>query len=128
MFEINTDFGKLTITRSVIAEMVMKAVEDTEGKAFISNSKGRIYNTTGRLKVFDGTEFVEVTKSGNSVDIRFYVVVKFGTSIAAVTNQMIDTVQSEMVAITGIEPNSVSVVVTGVMSKNIAKRNIEVRR
>ena len=44
------------------------------------------------------------------------------------TNQLVDDIHEKTKETIGIEPNSVAVVVTGMISKNIARRHIEVTR
>ena len=57
-----------------------------------------------------------------------YIVVKFGCSISQVTNEIIDYIYDKMETIMGERPEKVTVVVTGSVSKNIARRHIEVSR
>ena len=54
----------------------------------------------------------------------FYVVATVGN----ITKAIIDRVYEDVEQCMGTRPNSITVVVTGIISKNIAKRNIEVRR
>ncbi len=71
---------------------------------------------------------MEITLSENGLDIRVFVVLRFGTSITQVTNRLADDIHSRIKTMTGMEPNSVAIVVTGMISKNIAPRHIEVTR
>ncbi len=62
----------------------------------------------------------------SSVDIRIFVVVKFGISIGHVTERLIEKVKKALKDLLSQEPKSIAVVVTGTISKKIAKRNIEI--
>ncbi|MFQ7473681.1 MAG: hypothetical protein ACLRLX_05695, partial [Anaerovoracaceae bacterium] len=52
----------------------------------------------------------------------------FGASIKRNTGKIIDYIYEYMEKIIGIKPKNVKVIVTGTLSKNIAKRHIEVSR
>jgi uncharacterized alkaline shock family protein YloU len=62
------------------------------------------------------------------LDVRIFIVVRFGTSIAKVTNQLIDEIQNTIKSFTTVEPNSVAVVVAGTLSQQLTRRYIEVKR
>lgn len=130
MIDIKTDFGTITITKSIIAKIVSEAINLQQSKVILTNHKGKPLGIGGKIGVFDESNIIEVTPNGQSVDIKFYIMIKFGKSIGAITNELIETVRSEMMALTGVMPNSVSVVITGMLSKNeiVAKRNIEIKK
>jgi uncharacterized alkaline shock family protein YloU len=62
------------------------------------------------------------------LDVRVFVVVKFGTSIGWVTNQLIEDIQNHIKLFTSMEPNSVAIVVAGTLSQQLTRRHIEVKR
>lgn len=126
MFRIKTDFGEITVTKSAIAEVVLRAIEEYEHKVFLTNSKGRPLGLASRIGIVNETDYVEVSGEDANVKIKIYVMLRFGTSITEMTELLIENIRSEMVAIIGAEPRLVTVVVTGMISKHIAKRHIKV--
>ena len=95
---------------------------------WISSHKGKVPGLVSRIGGQDELNHLEITNGQKGIDIRVYVVVRFGTSIGAVTNQLLDSIQERVKQYTDIDLNSVAVIVTGMVSKQVAKRNIEVRR
>ena len=58
----------------------------------------------------------------------FYVVLNFGASIKKVTDTVLDALCREMQSMFPQQKGIFTMVITGVKSKNIAPRNIEVTR
>ena len=69
---------------------------------------------------------VERSFEGNSVDIEFNIIVKFGTSIANITNDISDYVADTIYKKQGKKPNQIKIRIAGVKSRQVARRNLEV--
>ena len=80
-----------------------------------------------KLGVVDDTSSMEINFENNGLEIRFFILIRFGTSINHVTELLIDRIKKNSEEITGLEVNSIAVVVTGIVSKQTVRRNIEVR-
>lgn len=117
MFDIETKMGKIHFSQSIVSKIAAKAVEDCRGKALLQNYKGGINAAS-----------VELIRHEEDYELKIYIVIKFGTSIKQTTSQIIDSIYENTEKILGKKPQKVTVIVTGVMSRNIAKRNIEVSR
>ncbi|MCQ4637408.1 Asp23/Gls24 family envelope stress response protein [Anaerovorax odorimutans] len=128
MFTVETDLGTITVSKNAIGKIVIEAVEQFDGKVIISNHKGKVPGIVSRFGGMDDTSIMEINSGEKGLDLRVFVVLRFGTSITQVTNQLVDDIHEKMKESLGIEPNSVAVVVTGMISKNIARRHIEVSR
>lgn len=128
MFTVETDLGTITVSRNAIGKIVTEAVERFDGKVIISNHKGKVPGIVSRIGGMDDINSMEINYGENGLDLRVFVVLRFGTSITQVTNQLVDDIHEKTKETIGIEPNSVAVVVTGMISKNIARRHIEVTR
>lgn len=128
MITVETDLGTITVNKAAIGRIIIEAAEKFDGKVIISNHKGRV---PGRVPKFGGMDEInnmEIELTENGLNIRVFVVLRFGTSITQATNQMVDEIHRNIKAMTGMEPNSVAVVVTGMLSKHVAPRHIEVTR
>ena len=129
MYKIESVAGDITIFRPVIIRIVAEAVKRQVGKAQLSNAKGQIPGMgLSRFKSLDPADVIEVTSGPDGVDIRLYVVIRFGSSIGAVTDTLIQDIREDLRKMAAVEANSVAVVVTGLISRNIAPRNIVVRK
>ena len=128
MITVETEFGTITITKSVIGKIITDVIDEFEGKVIISNHKGKVPGLVSKIGGMDEISNMEINLTEQGLDIRIFVVLRFGTSITRVTNQLVDEIHRRVRKMTAMEPNSVAVVVTGMISKHIAPRHIEVTR
>jgi uncharacterized alkaline shock family protein YloU len=127
-YAIKTERGNILVTKKVIARIVVDAVDKFEGKVFITNQNGKLFGAFSRLGGLDETVNMEINFSEKGVDIRLFIVVRFGTSIGMVTTQLMDDIQAGVSRVMGIETNSLSVVLAGTISRTIAMKYEEGRR
>lgn len=127
-YSIKTERGNILITKKVIARIVVDAVDKFEGKVFITNQNGKLFGAFSRLGGLDETINMEINFSEKGVDIRLFIVVRFGTSIGMVTTQLMDDIQHAVNRVMGIETNSLSVVLVGTVSRTIAMKYMEGRK
>lgn len=128
LYKVEAEKGTISFHQNVIGTIILKEVEQFNGKVLISNAKGKIAGKLARMSGMDDLGNLEIVEGPQGIDIRIFIVVKFGISISAVTSRLIDAVCMKIKNFTGIEPNSVSVIITGTMSKQLARRHIEVKR
>jgi len=127
-YTIKTEQGNIVITKKVITRIIIDAVEQFEGKVFITNQNGKLFGAFSRLGGLDETSNTEISFSDKGVDIRVFIVVRFGTSIGMVTTQLMDDIQSKVQRAMGVETNSLSVVLVGTISRTIAMKYLEGRK
>ncbi|HML38121.1 MAG TPA: Asp23/Gls24 family envelope stress response protein [Bacillota bacterium] len=128
LYRLETAEGAISFDKEVIGKIIAEAVGQFKGKVFISNHKGKVISgIAAKLGMMDDISFMEINLGKDGLDIRFYILIRFGTSINRVTEQLIETIKNNTEKITGLEVNSVSVVVAGMVSKQTVRRNIEVR-
>jgi uncharacterized alkaline shock family protein YloU len=103
----------------------MQSTRKFRGKLMISNPKGKIVGRVPKNAINN----MDITLGAYGLDIRIYVVMNFGTSIGTITNSLIEDIHNRVKDLTGLEPNSVAIIVTGMISKQqLSRRNIEVKR
>lgn len=121
MITVDTNLGTITVSKNIIKNIILEVIDSFDGKVLLSNSKGKFpkfaQNDADQMEV-------ELTEDG--LEIRVFVVLRFGTSIKYTTNKIIGDMHSLIKERTGISIAKASVVVTGVLSKKLAPRNIEV--
>lgn len=128
LYRLETTDGMISIDKPVIGKIIAEAVGQFKGKVFISNHKGKVISgLAAKIGVLDDTGSMEINHGINGLDIRFYILIRFGSSINHVTEQLIETIKKNTEEITGLEVNSIAVVVTGMISKHTVRRNIEIR-
>jgi uncharacterized alkaline shock family protein YloU len=120
--------GAISIDKAVVGKIMAEAVAEFKGRVLISTHKGRpVSGFAARIGMMDDVSSMEINLGKNGLDIRFYILIRFGTSINRVTEQLIETIKKNTEEITGLDVNSIAVVVTGMVSKQTVRRNIEVR-
>ena len=119
MLEKNTKLGDIRFSKSVIARRLEDAAGSCGGNGAVFNFKST-YMTVIPNSHFTFKEFPD------GVEITVYVVVRFGASIRKYTKRMMDYIYDNVEKVMGERPKSVKIVVTGVQSKEIAKRHIEI--
>jgi uncharacterized alkaline shock family protein YloU len=128
LHKIETEEGTIFIEKPVIGRIILEEVKKLKGRVWVSSHKGKVPGLVSRIGGQDEMNYLEISNGQKGIDIRVYVVIRFGTSIGEVTNQLLDSIQESVKRYTDINPNSVAVIVTGMVSKQLAKRNIEVKR
>ena len=127
-YKIETEDGYITIEKNVIGKIIIEEVKNFDGKILIANHKGRVPGIVSKIGGLDDISHLEIMMGPKGLDVRVYIVIRLGSSIGRLTNQLIDGIQYKIKELTAIEANSVAVIVTGIISKQLAKRNIEVKR
>lgn len=127
LYRIETDEGNITLSKAVIGKIVMESIEQFSGRVLITNHKGKIVRLKQKYGVTDATDNMEIIMGDNGLDIRIFIAIKFGTSIGMVTEQLIQGIKYDIERLTGFEANSIAVVVTGLLSKQMSRRNIEIK-
>lgn len=128
LYRLETMNGTISIDKTVVGKIIAEAVGQFKGKVLISNHKGKVVSgLVAKLGVMDDTNSMEINLEKNGLDIRFFILIRFGTSINRVTEQLIEEIKKNTEEITGLDVNSIAVVVTGMISKHTVRRNIEVR-
>jgi uncharacterized alkaline shock family protein YloU len=130
LHKIETSVGSISITKTVIGRIVVQSAQKFNETLKLSSHKGKVAKLD--KKIGGGSHNInnlDIVMSENGLDIKIFVVTNFGASIGKAANGLIEEVYANIKKITGIEPNSVAVVVAGVFAKKqIVRRNIEVKR
>lgn len=133
MLEIKTEIGEIRFSTNVIKKIVIDAVHQTEGKAYIYHYKGKYQNAmTGiasRMTLYNGDRgdagSIDVADTETGLQITVYLVMQFGASIRTSCIHIIHYIFDNVEKIMEAPPEAVRVIVTGVESNEIAKRNLE---
>jgi len=133
MLEEKTEFGNIRFSTNVIKKIVTDAVHLTEGNVYIYHYRGKYQNAardiTAKRTLYNGDKgdpgSILVADTDTGLKIAVWIVVKFGTSIKTTCVDIIDYIFENVEKVMGEKPEIVKVIVTGVESNEIAKRNLE---
>lgn len=128
MITVETELGTIKVAKSVMGNIIKDVIDSFGGKVIVSNSKGKITNQLPKLgpKEEYSDIAIELTEEG-LLNISIYIILKFGTSIKYTTEKIIADIRTSIKETTAMDVNEITVTVTGMMSKHIAPRHIEVR-
>lgn len=126
-YKIESQFGHISVEKAVIGKLVTEAVASFGGKILLANKKKKMPGFVAKIGGMDDASNMEFVWGEKGLDIRVFIMIRFGTSISRTTDQLIQFIKSGLEEHLDIQANSVAVVVTGMFSKQIAARNIEVR-
>jgi uncharacterized alkaline shock family protein YloU len=127
LYKLETKDGAISVEKAVIGKIIAEAVEQFNGKVLISNHKGKVSGFAAKIGVTDDLSSMEILLGENGLEIRFFILIRFGTSINRVTDELIKTIKKNIEEMIELEVNSIAVVVAGIISKHTVRRNIEVR-
>ena len=126
-YTIPTELGDITFSDTVIDDIVMRAAKPflDDDRLFFDRRRGiNLPRRAGKGEEITG---VEVEEGEDGLHITVPVILRFGTSISQAADTLIEGIRRGFLSLTGEEPASVTVLVTGTMSKQLVRREIEVR-
>ena len=123
-----TSLADITGNDSVIAKAIIRSVQTARNKVFVSNQQGRLLGSHSRVSSGDMLDKYIIEEKDEKYRITFHVVLSFGTSIKNVTQTVLDALEKEMSAMFPEYGCELIRKIVGIKSKNIAPRDIEVKR
>lgn len=110
---INTHMGNITINPEVIAQYAGSVAVECFGIVGMAgiNMKDGIVRI---LKKESITRGIEVSINNNKLTLDFHVIVAYGVSILAVSDNLISNVKYKVEEFTNMEVNKINVIVEGV--------------
>ena len=108
---LNTHMGNITIDREVIAQYAGIVARECFG---IVGMGITVKDVVKLLKKDNVTKGIAVTVNNNKLTLDFHVIVSYGVSILAVSNNLIDNVKYKVEEFTGMEIEKINIFVEGV--------------
>ena len=125
-----TELGTITVSNLLFAQIIADSfkLEGCKGKIWPATKKGKQVGSDMKfnLSEFANTIEIEEIQDGETMNLEFHVIVKFGTSISTICGNIADYIAMSIEQKHGRKPGQIKIHVTGVKSKQIAKRNLEV--
>ena len=110
---MNTGMGEITINTDVIATYAGSVAVECVGIVGMAavNMKDGLVKLLKRDSLKHG---INVTLNENKISLDFHVIVAYGVSIRAVSDNLIANVKYKVEAFTGIEVENINILVEGV--------------
>jgi uncharacterized alkaline shock family protein YloU len=125
LYKCLTNVGLITLDNAVLGSIVREEIAAMDGRVLLSNVKGR---RTKVSQTRDDDNFLDFSWNDDAIDIRVYVIFKLGGSINAAAEKLIENIYTKVAELLDIKVGSISIVVKGILSKNLSKRDIVVVR
>ena len=110
---MNTHMGNITIDNEVIAQYAGSVAMECFGVVGMAGINVRD-GLVKLLKMDSMTRGIHVTINNNQLTINFHVILAYGVSILAVSDNLISNVKYKVEEFTGIEVEKVNIFVEGV--------------
>ena len=110
---MNTGMGEITINTDVIATYAGSVAVECFGIVGMA----AVYMKDGLVKLLKKDSLkhgINVTLNENKISLDFHVIVAYGVSIRAVSDNLIANVKYKVEAFTGIEVENINILVEGV--------------
>ena len=111
---VNTHMGNITIDNEVIAQYAGAVAMECFGIVGMANVNVKD-GLVSLLKLDSMTRGINVTMDeGGKLKLDFHIIVSYGVSISAVSNNLIDTVKYKVEEFTGLEIEKINIYIEGV--------------
>ena len=125
-----TDLGIIKISNVLFAQIIINSFKQKEcvGKVWPATSKGKLIGSEQKFNVSDVASHILVKHSSDGMDleIEFSIIIQFGNSISTITTVIADYIADSICNKLGKKPNRIKIHITGIKSKQIARRDLEV--
>ena len=108
---MNTHMGNITIDKEVIAQYAGTVAMECFG---IVGMGITVKDVVKLLRKDNLAKGITVTINNNKLTLDFHVIVSYGVSILAVSDNLIDNVKYKVEAFTGMEIEKINILVEGV--------------
>jgi uncharacterized alkaline shock family protein YloU len=120
-----TSLGRVRYDKLIIGNIAKHVLRDYGRSVIPAGPKGRLARGPSKPDS-DDLSFIEARVKNGKIDLTLYIVIRFGASIKTTIETIGQSLRKEINAMTGMPVDKLSIIVVGVLSKNIAKRHIEV--
>jgi uncharacterized alkaline shock family protein YloU len=125
LYKEKTGRGRIGYGENIIGAVARRVIEETEGRAVPSDAKGRQLRGDGASGASDEA-IVDARFADGALNVKMYILVRFGSSIGKVCEDIDRGFRAMIPQITGTGVGELTIFVKGLLSKNVSKRNIEV--
>lgn len=124
--ENNEEYGTITINLNAIRQLIFATLQTYSGKLYLTNSKGKQKMNIYKNEDIGNPNDIDVEIMDEDVDIKIYMIMRFGVIIKKTSEKIMDAIAEQLELALGHKPKRITIYITGVFSKKIAKRDIKV--
>lgn len=125
-----TNLGTITVSNLLFAQIIAESfrLEPCEGRVWPATKRGKQIGSDQKFSLSEFAGCIEAVASfnGESADLSFSIIVKFGVSIRRITDVIGDYVAERVCEKLGKKPSQITIRIAGVKSRQVARRNLEV--
>lgn len=119
------EYGIIGVNNSVVTKMIINNMLNYEEYLIPCNRKGKPIAKNLLTGFNDFQNSVEITENKGELYITLYIISKFGESMSNTANLLCEEIEKDFQIIGLNKPKEIKIIIKGVMSKQIAERNIE---
>ena len=125
-------YGAIAVNKVVIERMIIEDMLGMDGLLMLSNKKGKpIKEKPTPIIDPDYYDAVEVSEKKGEVNVKIYVVIRYGGNISRIADRIFEAVENDFSMLRLDKPRMISLKIRGITAVNsdeIVKRNIDIVR
>ncbi len=127
--ERKNKIGTVRVHENVLGHLVLRALQTSEGRAFAASERGKLLTgLAGRPTAGEVGDNLWIREEEGRVCLTCYIILSFGAGVKRTTDGLLDEMQRDMQALFPDQSGRITLHVVGVKSRQIAERDIEVKR
>lgn len=122
------EYGIIGVNNSVLSRMIIDNMLEYDEYLIPCNKKGKPINKNILTGLHEFQNSVEIKEYNGKIYVRVYIISKFGESMSNTSELLFEEIEKDFTVIGLPKPKQIVINIKGVMSKQIAERDIELVR
>lgn len=122
------EYGIIGVNNSVLSKMIIGNLLECDEYLIPCNKKGKPINKNLLTGLHEFQNSVEIKEYNGKNYVRVYIISKFGESMSNTSELLFEEIEKDFMIVGLPKPKQIIINIKGVMSKQIAERDIELVR
>jgi hypothetical protein len=122
------EFGTVAVSISVLSKMILDDMLELGNELIPCSRKGKILRKGMLSGYADMLQAVELVEHGGRVSVTVFFIEKFGESIKDTAEKLFDSIEKDFDILSLQPPEIIRARVLGVISRQLAPRDVEIVR
>lgn len=122
------EYGIIGVNNSVLSKMIIGNLLEYDEYLIPCNKKGKPINKNLLTGLHEFQNSVEIKEYNGKNYVRVYIISKFGESMSNTSELLFEEIEKDFMIVGLPKPKQIIINIKGVMSKQIAERDIELVR